>query len=180
MGARRRWLRGGAAARQGHAVVSGHRFLRCLPRPCRCVFSNHANLSAHCTSQPVVSTPLIQPKKRIISRPTPWPVVRPSGCRKRESDLDWDPLRRRVQEAAGAPTGWTSFIDAMEEEPHRCVPDRAGCRWCVLWQVPRPETGLAGLERPLVRQVSAWQLRNAVLAHNVTNLQAHSHRSTAT
>ena len=35
MVARRRWLRGGAAARTGDAVASGHRFLRCLPRPRR-------------------------------------------------------------------------------------------------------------------------------------------------
>ena len=32
LGARRRWLRGGAAARNGRAVALGHRFLRCLPR----------------------------------------------------------------------------------------------------------------------------------------------------
>ena len=36
----------------------------------------------------------------------------------------------------------------------RCVLD---CVWCsrfVSWQVPRPEIGLAGLQKPLVRQVS--------------------------
>ena len=51
-----------------------------------------------------------------MSRPKPWPAERPSGCRKRERDLDWDPVRRRVQAAAGAQAGWTSFIDAVEEE----------------------------------------------------------------
>ena len=35
MGAGRRWLRGGVAVRNGHAVASGHRFLRCVPRPRR-------------------------------------------------------------------------------------------------------------------------------------------------
>ena len=34
-GWRRRWLRGGAAAHNGHAVASGHRFLRLLPTPRR-------------------------------------------------------------------------------------------------------------------------------------------------
>ena len=48
-----------------------------------------------------------------MSRPKPWPAEWPSGCRKRERDLDWDPVRRRVQAAAGAQAEWTSFIDAM-------------------------------------------------------------------
>ena len=45
MGARRRWLRGGAAARHGHAVASSHRLLR------RRVPSNHANFPSHCAAQ---------------------------------------------------------------------------------------------------------------------------------
>ena len=50
-------------------------------------------------------TRLIHPKKRVMSRPKPWPAV-----------LDRDPLRQCVQEAAGAQAGWTSCIDAVEEE----------------------------------------------------------------
>ena len=64
-----------------------------------------------------------------MSRPKPWPADRPSGCRKRERDLDWDPVRRRVQAAAGAQAGWTSFIDAVEEElvgAFLIAPDEAG------------------------------------------------------
>ena len=45
------------------------------------------------------------------------PAVRPSGCRKRECDLDWDPVRRCVQAAFGAQAG----VDVL----HRC---RGGTR----------------------------------------------------
>ena len=34
---------------------------------------------------------------------------------------------------------------------------------CFLWQVPRPETSLEGLQKPLVRQVSAWQVMRCSL-----------------
>ena len=51
-----------------------------------------------------------------MNRPKPWPAERPAGCRKREFDMDWDPVRRRVQAVAGAHAEWTSFTDAVEEE----------------------------------------------------------------
>ena len=66
--------------------------------------------------RPVVATWLIQPKKRVLNGPKPWLAVRPSGCQRLECDLDWDAVRRRVEEAVGAQAGWTSFIDTVEEE----------------------------------------------------------------
>ena len=89
-------------------------------------------------------------------------------------DFDWDPVRRRVQGAAGAQAGWTFFIDAVEEEvadAFLTAHDAAGSfrgrsqGQKSVWQV---------------RQVSTWQSRNAVLAQKVTHSQAHSHCSTAT
>ena len=73
-------------------------------------------IAPHRPVRTVVSTRLIQPKKRVMSRPKPWPAERPRGCRKRELDLDGDPVRRRVQAAAGTQAEWTPFIDAVEEE----------------------------------------------------------------
>ena len=63
----------------------------------------------------LVSAQLIQPKQRVMNRPKPWPADRSSGCRKRELDLDRDPVRPRVQAAVGAQAGWTSVIDAVED-----------------------------------------------------------------
>ena len=134
MGARRRWLRCAVTA-----VVS-----RELAGMCEATTRISQHIAPRRPVRIVVSTGLIQPKK-------PWPAVRPSGCRKRECDLDSDPV-----------------VDAF-----LIAPGEAGA-------VAGPETGLAGLQKPLVRQVSAWQLRNAVWAQKVTNLQAHSHCSTAT
>ena len=51
-----------------------------------------------------------------MSRPKPWPAVRPSGCRRREIDFDWGLVRWCVQGAATGQAGWTSFIDAVVEE----------------------------------------------------------------
>ena len=48
---------------------------------------------------------LFPPSKLVMNRPQPWLAVRPCGCKRLERDLDWDPVRRRVQEAAGAQAG---------------------------------------------------------------------------
>ena len=48
-----------------------------------------------------------------MSTPKPWPADRPSGCRKRERELDCAAVSRQPQERR---RGWTSFIDAVEEE----------------------------------------------------------------
>ena len=50
MGARRRWLRGSAASRHGHAVASSHRLLL-LPRPRWRVSSKHAHFPSHCAAR---------------------------------------------------------------------------------------------------------------------------------
>ena len=103
MGERRRWLCGGAAARHRHAVASGHRFHRCLPE----TLQARVKQPRKSPNRPVriVSTRLTQPKKRVMSRLKPLPAVRPSGCRRREFNSDWDPVRRSVQEAARAQAG---------------------------------------------------------------------------
>ena len=107
----RHWqLAGGPQAAGGWRVVARHRWLRvgaaASPRSRRRIGSSMSSLSSE-TSQARVKLPRIPPK--------PWQAERPGGCRKRERDLDWD-LVRRVQAAAGAQAGWTSFIVAVEEE----------------------------------------------------------------
>ena len=76
---------------------------------------NSQHTAPHRPVRILVSTRLTHAKQRVMNRPKRWPAERPSGCRKRELDLDWDLVRRRVQAALGAQAGWTSFIDAEEE-----------------------------------------------------------------
>ena len=63
-----------------------------------------------------------------MNTPKPWPAERPAGCRKRDVDMDWDPVRQRVQAAVA------SFIEAVEEELVDAFFDsaRSGCNspWC--------------------------------------------------
>ena len=99
-----------------HRVTDFFVVSRDLAGVCEAITHVSQHIAPHRPVRIVVSTRLIQPKKRVMSRPKPWPAERPSGCRKREHDLDWDPVRRLVQAAAGAQAGCTSFIDAVEEE----------------------------------------------------------------
>ena len=92
-----------------HRVIDFFVGSRDLAGACEAAAHISQHIAPHRPVRIVVSTRLIQPMKRVMSRPNNWPADRPSGCRKR------DPVRWRVQAAAGAQAEWTSFIDAVEE-----------------------------------------------------------------
>ena len=117
MGARRRWLRGQlATVAPSHRVIDFFVVSRDLAGAREATTHISRHIAPHRPVRIVVSTLLTQPKRRVMSRPELWPAERPSGCWKREHDLEWDPVRQRVQAAARAQAVWTSFIDALEEE----------------------------------------------------------------
>ena len=74
------------------------------------------------------------------------------------------------QEAAAANAGWSAFTT---EKEFGCafLTARDGAE-ASLRQVSSKDFCLEGLLKPLVRHVSAWQLRNASLAQNGSCLQA--------
>ena len=92
--------------RHRHAVVSRHRFLPRLSRPCRRVRSNHADLKTRCTaptSQDRCSPGCgFQPRKLVMITPMPWPSLRPGGCKCPERDLDWDAVRLSGRGSSGS------------------------------------------------------------------------------
>ena len=111
MGARRRWLRGGAEARHRHAVASSHRFVSSsLETEATTQISEH--IAPHRPVRIVVSTRLFQPRTLVKTKPKPWPTVRPSGCKNLERHLDWDPVRQRGRGSAGR----MDDVHAVEEE----------------------------------------------------------------
>ena len=44
------------------------------------------------------------------------PKERPAGCRQRDVDMVWDPAPACPGGRGGRRRGWTSFVDAVEEE----------------------------------------------------------------
>ena len=120
MGARRQWLHGGAAKVIDFFVVS-----RDIAGACEATTHLSHHVAPHRPVRIFVSARLIQPNKWAMNRPKPWPAERPAGCIKREFDVDWNPVRRRVQAVVGALAGWTFMIDAVEEEVVDAFFDRA-------------------------------------------------------
>ena len=116
-----------ATVTPSHRVTDFFVLSRDLAGACEATTHLSHHITHHRPVRILVSTRLIQPRTRVINRPKPWPAT-PAGCRKRDVDMDWDPVRRRVQAAVGAQAGWTSFIDAVEEElvdAFLIVPDQA-------------------------------------------------------
>ena len=105
-----------ATVTPSHRVIDFFVVSRDLAGACEATTHISQHMAPHRPVKTVVSTRMIQPRKRVVSRPQPWPLVRPSGCRRAQCDMDWDSVRQCVQEAERSQAGWAAFIDAVEEE----------------------------------------------------------------
>ena len=99
-----------------HRVIDFFVVSRDLAGACEATTHISQHIAPHRPVKIFVSTRMIQLKKRVMSRPQPWPQVRPSGCRRAECDFDWDAVRQRVQASERPQEGWATFIDAVEED----------------------------------------------------------------
>ena len=105
-----------ATVTPSHRVIDFFVVSRDLAGACQATTHISPHIAPHRPVKLVVSAQLVQPFQSVMSRPRPWPVVRPSGCRRTQCGLDWDAVRCSVQEAERPQAGWQAFIEAVEEE----------------------------------------------------------------